>query len=128
VKKKHQYEEAFELLQKAKELFYESKHRKTDLQEYIDLACNKEIFTEQKEKEELPFIFPNPVADMIELRKYDFYNFVYKIVTHNNQTVKKGKANGKRIDLSVLEHGLYILRVLNTETPISLRILKKIIL
>ena len=120
-----QYEEACELLQKSKELFYESKHRKTDLQEYIDLACNKEIFPEQKEKEELPFIFPNPAADMIELRNYDVDNFVYEIVTHNNQTVKKGKASGKRIALSGLEHGLYILRVLDTETPISLRIIKK---
>ena len=120
-----QYEEACELLQKAKELFYESKHRKTDLQEYIDLACNKEIFPEQKEKRELPFIFPNPAADIIELRNYDLDNFVYEIVTHNNQTVKKGKASGKRIDLSGLEHGLYILRVVDTETPISLRIIKK---
>jgi hypothetical protein len=92
VKKKHQYEEAFELLQKAKELFYESKHRKTDLQEYIDLACNKEIFTEQKEKEELPFIFPNPVADMIELRKYDFDNFVYNNSYSQQSNCKKRKS------------------------------------
>ena len=113
------------MLQKSKEFFSESKHRKTDLQKYIDLAFNKEIFPEQKEKEELPFIFPNPAADMIELRNYDVDNFVYEIVTHNNQTVKKGKASGKRIDLTGLDPGLYILRVLDTETPISLRIIKK---
>lgn len=80
------------------------------------------ILTEQKE--ELSFIFPNPAADMIELRNYDVDNFVYEIVTHNNQTVKKGKASGKRIDLTGLDPGLYILRVLDTETPISLRIIK----
>ena len=119
------FNEACELLEQSKELFYESKHRRNDLQEYIDLACNQEFKDLGNKNKMLPFVFPNPAIDIIEVKNYQHNNFTYEIVTHSNQTIKKGISLGKQIDISELNHGLYILKVLQVEDPLTLRIIKK---
>ncbi|WP_139959348.1 T9SS type A sorting domain-containing protein [Flavicella sediminum] len=118
------YAQACELLNKSKSLYYESKHRKEDLQEYLDLACSEESKVVFNLNSTLPLVYPNPAVDFIEILNYDVQNFEYEIYAFDAKLVQKGTAQGVQLNISELGTGLYILKIPGKEKTISLRIIK----
>ncbi|MGY6647977.1 T9SS type A sorting domain-containing protein [Wenyingzhuangia sp. IMCC45574] len=115
------YDIACEYLEKSKELGYEKKFDRDDLQPLIDQACDRVVDTTQKELD--VFASPNPVIYFTEIQNFP-KNFNYILFDYEQRKVKSGKAVGNTLNLSSLQSGLYILQIENNGVVKTLKIIK----
>ena len=70
------YKKACEYLQKAKDLGYEKMHDRYDLQAYLEASCKATTVSKAPVSlTTLPFVFPNPAEDIIQIINYKYSNF-----------------------------------------------------
>lgn len=118
------YNKACELFEKAKELDYTLDFDENDLDALLESACNNvqpEIAIEKTK----PFVFPNPATTLITVKNYDFKNFDYEFFDFESNSVLSGKSSDGTIDVSKLNTGFYILKVFNTVSPQTFKIIKE---
>lgn len=120
-----EYSKACAYLKKSKKLGYEKVFDKNDLQYYIDNSCNAKTKKAIISLADKPYVYPNPVAQLLYLKNYPTKNFQFEIFDFQSKLVKKGTADGFYIDISIFKPGLYILRIVNTDTPQAFKIIKK---
>jgi tetratricopeptide (TPR) repeat protein len=118
------YNEACELLQKAKELGYTLTFDENDLEALLESACNNKNMEIVAEKPE-PFVFPNPATTTITVKNYDYKNFDYEFFDFESNSVLYGKSSDGIIDVSRLNTGFYVLKIFNTDSPQTFKIIKE---
>jgi tetratricopeptide (TPR) repeat protein len=118
------YNEACELFEKAKELNYTVVFDENDLDALLQSACNN-VQTEIAIEKPKPFVFPNPATTVITIKNYDFKNFDYEFFDFESNSVLRGKSPDGTIDVSRLNSGFYILKVFNTDSPQTFKIIKE---
>lgn len=120
--KKHN--EACDLFEKAKALDYTLVFDESDLDALLQSACNNaqtEIVIEQPK----PLVFPNPATTVITIKNYDFKNFDYEFFDFESNSVLRGNSSNGTIDISRLNAGFYILKIFNTDSPQTFKIIKE---
>jgi len=118
------YAEACELFEKAKKLDYTLVFDENDLEALIESACNNipyvETFTTPK-----PFVFPNPATTVVTIKNYDYRSFDYDFFDFESNAVLHGKSTDGTIDVSKLNAGFYVLKISNTDSPQTFKIIKE---
>lgn len=116
--------DACELFEKAKKLDYTLAYDENDLDALIENACNNvpqtEIATTPK-----PFVFPNPAKTVITIKNYDYEKFDYDFFDFESNAALHGKSTDGTIDVSMLNTGFYILKISNTNSPQTFKIIKE---
>ncbi len=118
------YNQACELFEKAKALDYTLVYDENDLAALLQSACNNvqpEIVVEKPK----PFVFPNPATTLITVKNYDFKNFDYELFDFESNSVLRGKSTDGSIDVSRLNAGFYVLKIFNTDSPQTFKIIKQ---
>lgn len=106
------YNTSCELLEKAKRLGYEKIHDRYDLQSYLDYSCDNKVSERKPIKfSELPYVYPNPAIDKVNIKNFNFENFNYRIFNFESELMVQGKAKNKTVNISNLKIGLYILEI-----------------
>lgn len=118
------YNEACELFEKAKKLDYTLAYDENDLDALIENACNNIPQTEIAVSPK-PFIFPNPATTVTTIKNYDYKNFDYDFFDFESNAVLHGKSTDGTIDVSKLNTGFYILKISNTNSPQTFKIIKE---
>lgn len=118
------YDEACALFEKAKELNYTLVYDEKDLDALLESACNNVQLETAIEKPK-PFVFPNPASTVITLKNYDYKNFDYEFFDFESNSVLKGNCTEGTIDVSRLSTGFYILKIFNTDSPQTFKIIKE---
>jgi lipoprotein NlpI len=120
-----EFDKSCELLQKSKELGYEKTHDRDDLQVYIDASCsNKKKKEDSYSHSTLPYIHPNPAKNSIKIENYEYSNFNYEIYNYSAQLIKTGVSIENNIDVTNLDEGLYVLKILNSDAPQEFKLIK----
>lgn len=118
------YDAACELFEKAKELKYNLTFDENDLDALIESACNNipqpEIIETSK-----AYVFPNPAKTIISVKNYEYQKFDYAFYDFESNPILNGKSNDGAIDVSTLNPGFYILKILNTDSPQTFKIIKE---
>ena len=118
------YNQACELFEKAKALDYTLVYDENDLAALLQSACNNvqpEIVVEKPK----PFVFPNPATTLITVKNYDFKNFDYELFDFESNSVLRGKSTDGSIDVSRPNAGFYVLKIFNTDSPQTFKIIKQ---
>ncbi len=118
------YNEACALFEKAKKLDYTLIFDEKDLDALLQSACNN-IQTEIVIEKPKPFVFPNPATTLITVKNYDFKNFDYEFFDFESTSVLRGNSSDGTIDVSRLNAGFYILKIFNTDSPQTFKIIKE---
>jgi hypothetical protein len=95
-----------------------------DLDALLESACNNaqpEIAVEKPK----PFVFPNPATTVISVQNYDFKYFDYELFDFESNSVLRGNSSDDTIDISRLMAGFYILKLFNTNSPQTFKIIKE---
>lgn len=118
------YSEACELFEKAKALDYTLIFDENDLAALIESACNNipQVETAAISK---PFVFPNPATTVITIKNYDYKKFDYDFFDFESNAVLHGNSIDGTIDISKLNAGFYILKISNTDSPQTFKIIKE---
>ncbi|HTG66151.1 MAG TPA: tetratricopeptide repeat protein [Flavobacterium sp.] len=118
------YGEACELFEKAKALDYTLVFDENDLTALIESACNNipQVETIAIPK---PFVFPNPATTMVTIKNYDYKKFDYDFFDFESNAVLHGSSTDGTIDVSKLSTGFYILKISNTNSPQTFKIIKE---
>ena len=120
------YNKSCELLNKAKALGYEKTHDRYDLQDYLEYSCNNKMIEHKSIKlVDQPFVYPNPVIDVLSIHNFEFENYNYRIFSFESELMLQGKAENKRINISNLSSGLYILEIEANGVINSFKIVKE---
>jgi len=118
------YDEACKLFEKARELKYSLVFDEKDLDGLLESACNK-----ARLKEAIiipkPFVFPNPATTSITIGNYDFKNFDFEFFDFESNSILKGKSSNTTIDVRSLMSGFYLLKIYNTDSPQTFKIIKE---
>jgi tetratricopeptide (TPR) repeat protein len=118
------YNEACVLFEKAKELNYTLDFDENDLDALLKSACNNrqtEIVIEQPK----PFVFPNPATTVITIKNYDYKIYDYEFFDFESNSVLRGNSTDGTIDVTRLNAGFYILKIFNTDSPQTFKIIKE---
>ncbi|GEL10194.1 hypothetical protein FGL01_09330 [Flavobacterium glycines] len=118
------YSEACELFEKAKKLDYTLVFDEKDLETLIESACNNIPYVETITVPK-PFVFPNPASTVITIKNYDYKSFDYDFFDFEANAVLHGKSSDGSIDVSKLNAGFYILKISNTDSPQTFKIIKE---
>lgn len=118
------YDEACQLFQKAKELDYTLTYDENDLEALLENACNNKDIEIVVEKPK-PFVFPNPATTVITVKNYDYKNFDYEFFDFESTSVLSGNSTDGTIDVSRLNTGFYILKIFNTASPQTFKVIKE---
>lgn len=118
------YNEACKLFQKAKELDYTLTYDEKDLDALLESACNN-VQHEIAIEETKPFVFPNPATTVITVKNYDFKKYDYELFDFESSSVLRGNSPDGSIDISKLNSGFYILKILNNNSPQTFKIIKE---
>lgn len=118
------YSEACELFEKAKKLDYTLIFDEKDLETLIESACNNIPYVETITVPK-PFVFPNPASTVITIKNYDYKSFDYDFFDFEANAVLHGKSTDGSIDVSKLNAGFYILKISNTDSPQTFKIIKE---
>lgn len=118
------YNQACELFEKAKGLDYTLVYDDNDLDALLQSACNN-VQIEMVVEKPKPFVFPNPATTVITIKNYNFNQFDYELFDFESNSVLRGKSTDGSIDLSRLNAGFYILKIFNTESPQTFKIIKE---
>ncbi|MFN4152240.1 MAG: T9SS type A sorting domain-containing protein, partial [Candidatus Sericytochromatia bacterium] len=71
------------------------------------------------------FAFPNPATTVVTIKNYDYKNFDYDFFDFESNAVLHGKSTDGTIDVSRLNAGFYILKISNTDSPQTFKIIKE---
>ena len=118
------YNEACELFEKAKKLNYTLVFDENDLDALLENACNK-IPLEKSTTVAKPFVYPNPASTVISIHNYDFKSFDYELFDFESNSVLSGSTLNNTIDVTSLKSGFYILKIFNTNSPQTFKIIKE---
>lgn len=118
------YNDACQLFEKAKGLDYTLVFDEKDLDALLESACHN-VQSEIAIEKTKPFVFPNPATTMITIKNYDFKNFDYEFFDFESNSVLRGNSPDGTIDVSRLNPGFYILKVFNTDSPQTFKIIKE---
>lgn len=118
------YSEACELFEKAKKLDYTLVFDEKDLETLIESACNNIPYVETITVPK-PFVFPNPATTVVTIKNYDYKSFNYDFFDFESNAVLHGKSTDGSIDVSKLNAGFYILKISNTDSPQTFKIIKE---
>jgi tetratricopeptide (TPR) repeat protein len=137
------YDDACPLFEKAKELNYTLTYDEQDLDALLENACSKRTKSDQaiaaatpdqaiKESTSdqavvtpKPFVYPNPAKTIITIQNYDFKNFAYEFFDFESNSILRGKSSESTIDVTRLNPGFYILKIFNTTSPQTFKIIKE---
>ncbi|MGA9639002.1 tetratricopeptide repeat protein [Flavobacterium sp.] len=119
------YKEACMLFQKAKALDYIKYYDDNNFEILLKSACEGVEPELQKAIVKGPYIYPNPVKDIITILNYDYKTFDYELFDYQSISVLKGNSNNGTIDVSELPSGFYILKTFNNEFPQTFKIIKE---
>ena len=119
-----QFDKSCALLQKTKELGYEKIHDRNNLQYFLDTSCNQKTESKLEKLSEQPYIYPNPVENILNVKNYNQENFEFELYNFESKLVEKGISNQSSINISALESGLYILKIVDRESILALKSLK----
>jgi tetratricopeptide (TPR) repeat protein len=117
------YNEACQLFQKAKELNYTKVFDEDDLEDLLKSACNGLAVKSSKTK--TPFVYPNPIKDLISITEYPYKTFDYEFFDFQSISVLHGHSVDGTINTSKLVPGFYILKIFNNELPYTFKIIKE---
>ncbi len=120
-----QFDKSCALLQKTKELGYEKIHDRNNLQYFLDTSCNQKTESKLEKLSEQPYIYPNPVENILNVKNYNQENFEFELYNFESKLVEKGISNQSSINISALESGLYILKIVDRESILTFKIIKK---
>ncbi|MGQ7945742.1 tetratricopeptide repeat protein [Flavobacterium sp. WC2509] len=118
------YNEACELFEKAKKLNYALVFDENDLDPLLQSACNN-VQTEIVIEKPKAFVYPNPATTVITIHNYDFKIFDFEFFDFESNSVLRGKTTDGSIDVSRLNSGFYILKIFNTNSPQTFKIIKE---
>jgi len=118
------YNEACQLFEKAKTLDYTLEYDENDLDALLENACNR-VEPEIVIASPKPFVFPNPATTIISIQNYDFKRFDFELFDFESTSVLKGSTTNGSIDVSRLNPGFYILKLFNTDSPQTFKIIKE---
>lgn len=118
------YSEACDLFEKAKALNYTLVFDENDLDDFIESACNNIPYVETITSP-TPFVFPNPATTVVTIKNYDYKSFDYDFFDFESNAVLHGKSTDGTIDVSRLNAGFYILKISNTDSPQTFKIIKE---
>ena len=120
-----EYNKSCELLKKAKTLGYEKTYDRFDIGKYMDYSCNnKEIEFKLNKLVDHPFVYPNPIIDVLSISNFDFENYNFRIFNFESEPVLTGKSDNKSINISNLPSGLYFLEVNANGNVYTFKIIK----
>lgn len=119
-----QYEKACKYLTKSKKAGYEKVYDRYDLQYFIDQSC-LDVESSFISIKNAPKLAPNPAVSYTEVINYPFKNFKYIISDYNSNVVQQGVSDGNSINVSTLQPGLYVVRLNNDGSPISIKLIKE---
>ena len=119
------YDEACKLFQKAKDLNYNLVFDENDLDALMEGACNRVVLSPETIVIPKPFAYPNPATSSITIENYDFKNFDFEFFDFESISILKGKSSNTTIDVSSLISGFYILKIYNTDSPQTFKIIKE---
>ena len=120
------YDLACQYLQIADELGYKKNYDRYDLEDYLIDACKKadDLKDEILAKSEPiktpsivnnPYVYPNPVKDIVRIKNLSFENFEYEIYDYSSKLVSKNNTTNGSVILSDLPEGVYVLKVIGDE-------------
>lgn len=118
------YAEACELFEKAKKLDYTLVFDENDLEALTESACNNIPYVETITTPK-PFVFPNPATAVITIKNYDYKSFDYDFFDFESNAVLHGNSTDGTIDVSRLNPGFYVLKISNTDSPQTFKIIKE---
>ena len=119
------YKEACTLFQKAKALDYIKYYDDTAFEILLKSACDGVEPELPKASANNPFVYPNPVKDLITIKNYHFTTYDYEFFDYQSLSVLKGHSTDATIDTSQLPSGFYILKIFNNEFPQTFKIIKE---
>ncbi|PJB18531.1 MAG: hypothetical protein CO117_07815, partial [Flavobacteriaceae bacterium CG_4_9_14_3_um_filter_33_16] len=70
-------------------------------------------------------VYPNPTKDILNVKVFGIESANFRIVNVLGQTVKSGKITNKKIDVSALQSGMYIIEVNDGEEVLTKRFVKE---
>lgn len=118
------YDEACELFEKAKKIFYTLEYDENDLDALLESACNQKQ-TEIEIVIPKPFVYPNPAVSVIKIENYDYKNFEFEFFNFESISVLRGNTSDGNIDVSNLNSGFYILKIKNQYSSQTFKIIKQ---
>lgn len=118
-------DKACKLFQRAKELHYKEVHDNNDLNYYLDKSCYFITPEPLAKANDMPYIYPNPSTDIIFVKNYEYKTFEFEIYNYDSILVHKGSSIDGSIGISNLDSGLYIIKILNTGSPQTFKIIKE---
>lgn len=120
-----QFDKSCSQFEKANQLGYEKNHDKNDLQFYIAKSCHKEKNLTIEKPSEQPYVYPNPVKDILNVKNLNQENFEFELYDFESELIKKGISNGFEINISTLNPGLYILKIFDKGALHTIKIIKE---
>lgn len=118
------YKKSCEILNEAKELGYQKKHDRDDLQYFIDQSCF-EVENDYVSPKNLAYITPNPVINVAEINNFSVGNTKFIVKNYRGTIVLEGVLQDNKVDFSALKPGLYVLLVNGKKDPISIKFIKE---
>jgi len=112
-------------LTKAKELGYEKIHDRANLDFYLEQSCYRKTEIVLEKYTDKPYIYPNPVKDVINIKNLNLKKFEFEIFNFESKLIKKGILRKSTIDISTLESGLYFLKITKGKIIHSFKIIKE---
>lgn len=139
------YSEACELFQKAKKLEYTKIYDENDLEELLDAACNNATSVVESEMKSvtatvtttdsattmnrlpalIPYIYPNPVQDIIHIIDLDPTATRYELFDYQSKLIQKGECREGTIEATKLVSGFYILIIYKDQISYTFKIIKE---
>lgn len=139
------YNEACTLFQKAKNLKYIKIYDNNDLDDLIEKACNRASSIVESESKAVsatvnttnsetttnrfsalvPYIYPNPVQDIIHIIDLDLTATRYEIYDYQSKLIQNGESRDGTIEATKLISGFYILVVYKDQVSYTFKIIKE---
>jgi tetratricopeptide (TPR) repeat protein len=142
-----QNQKACAYFQKSRELGYEKKYPKKSLATFINKTCvvenlthnevekkaennqvnesQKSVLTSEISVKDLPYIAPNPAENFVEVFNFDGSNYDFTIFNVAGSQILKGISKLKKIQVSDIPTGLYILIIEKEGRTERFKLLKK---
>ncbi|WP_109830664.1 T9SS type A sorting domain-containing protein [Reichenbachiella versicolor] len=96
---------------KASTLGYTQIHDREDLAYFIEKTCNQEAPEPLPSYASLPYIFPNPAINFVEIANWAPQKFQYVIYDYQYKLLEQGKTEDGIVKVSMLSRGVYLLKI-----------------
>ncbi|GAB1309250.1 hypothetical protein KH5_19330 [Urechidicola sp. KH5] len=120
------FDKACKLFKRADELGYEKVHDRNDLAPYLEAACsNSKNISPKNNIAQRPYIYPNPAVNVVQIKNLNQKEFFFKIYNYESKMVSEGNVKDGKIDFSNLKPGVYILKILTSNSLYNFKIIRK---